>query len=173
MQAALDKMTEDNQTGCTLVIAHRLATVRSCHRIVVMDHGRVMEEGPHDALLKIPIEKSPAGEMVSGWYHDLWNTQMGKGSDSEELEALRRRVKELDEKVWLLSADNRRRFESRLSRRVEPPTLQRLSSLDDGSAPPPLPTLLDRALSVESCQECDAAPPPPPLGSRALSAPVR
>ena len=45
-----------------------------------MDHGRVMEEGPHDALLKIPIEKSPAGEMVSGWYHDLWNTQMGKGS---------------------------------------------------------------------------------------------
>jgi ATP-binding cassette subfamily B protein len=34
----------------TLVIAHRLATVRQADRIVVMDGGRIVEEGPHDQL---------------------------------------------------------------------------------------------------------------------------
>ena len=35
----------------TLVIAHRLATVRSADKIIVMDQGRVAEEGTHDHLL--------------------------------------------------------------------------------------------------------------------------
>ena len=34
----------------TIVIAHRLATVRAADRIVVMDEGRIVEEGDHDAL---------------------------------------------------------------------------------------------------------------------------
>jgi ATP-binding cassette, subfamily B, bacterial len=34
----------------TLIIAHRLATVLSCSRVLVMDHGRVVEEGTHAAL---------------------------------------------------------------------------------------------------------------------------
>ena len=47
MQAALDEA----MTGrTTLVIAHRLATVLKADRIVVMDQGRVVEQGTHAAL---------------------------------------------------------------------------------------------------------------------------
>ncbi|UVO51896.1 ABC transporter transmembrane domain-containing protein [Sphingomonas sp. SUN019] len=48
VQQALERLMA-NRT--TLVIAHRLATVRAAQRIVVMDDGRIVEEGPHAALM--------------------------------------------------------------------------------------------------------------------------
>jgi ABC-type multidrug transport system fused ATPase/permease subunit len=48
VQEALDRL---GQGRTTLVIAHRLATVRRADRIIVMDRGRVAEEGTHEALL--------------------------------------------------------------------------------------------------------------------------
>ena len=47
MQQALERLMEGRTT---LVIAHRLATVRKADRIVVMDHGRIVEEGKHAKL---------------------------------------------------------------------------------------------------------------------------
>ena len=39
------------RTRTTLVIAHRLATVQSCDRILVLDEGRIVEEGTHQTLV--------------------------------------------------------------------------------------------------------------------------
>ncbi|MEO1169098.1 MAG: ABC transporter transmembrane domain-containing protein [Pseudomonadota bacterium] len=47
VQEALDRLMRDRTT---IVIAHRLATVRSANRIVVMDEGRIVEQGDHAAL---------------------------------------------------------------------------------------------------------------------------
>merc|ERR1719388_733922 len=85
---ALDDMIAQNSMGCTIIIAHRLTTVKTCDRIIVMDKGCIKEQGSHEELMKIPIEKNSDGEMIQGWYHDLWETQHGKEDNSERLQAL-------------------------------------------------------------------------------------
>lgn len=51
----------------TIVIAHRLSTIREMDRIVVLDNGKVVEEGTHDDLL----------DKKTGLYKKLWDLQAG------------------------------------------------------------------------------------------------
>ena len=47
VQSSIDRLVKDRTT---IVIAHRLATVRAADRIIVLDQGRIVEEGTHDSL---------------------------------------------------------------------------------------------------------------------------
>lgn len=70
-QAILDALNEVSRQRTTLVIAHRLSTVRDADTILVMDHGQIVESGGHSELL-----------AQNGYYARLWLQQ--KHSDEEE-----------------------------------------------------------------------------------------
>jgi len=64
IQDALDKLMKGKTS---IVIAHRLSTIRKMDRIVVVEAGKVLEDGDHDSLLS----------KDSGLYKKLWNLQAG------------------------------------------------------------------------------------------------
>ena len=72
--SSVDTLTEQKiqdaflqmMTGRTsFVIAHRLATIKSAEKILVMDNGQVVEIGTHDELL----------QKEQGYYRDLYEAQ--------------------------------------------------------------------------------------------------
>jgi ATP-binding cassette subfamily B protein len=67
-EAALLRTLEQGAAGRTLIVlAHRLGFARRADRIVVVDAGRVVEQGTHDALL-----------AAGGIYASLWREQLGE-----------------------------------------------------------------------------------------------
>ena len=66
-EAAIQRSLEHLAIGrTTIVIAHRLSTVRNADKIYVLEHGQLAEAGAHDALVS-----------QSGIYASLWNVQTG------------------------------------------------------------------------------------------------
>jgi ATP-binding cassette subfamily B multidrug efflux pump len=67
VEEAIQEQLYNLMAGKTVIaIAHRLSTIAAMDRLVILDHGRIVEEGSHDALL-----------ARGGLYADLWARQSG------------------------------------------------------------------------------------------------
>jgi ATP-binding cassette, subfamily B, multidrug efflux pump len=81
VEAAIQDTLYGMMEGKTVIaIAHRLSTISHMDRIIVLDDGRIVEDGPHDALL-----------AKGGLYARFWARQSGgfigtKPGDSEAAE---------------------------------------------------------------------------------------
>ncbi|SLN32715.1 Lipid A export ATP-binding/permease protein MsbA [Roseisalinus antarcticus] len=77
IEAAIQQTLYRMMQGKTVIaIAHRLSTIAQMDRIVVMEAGRVIEDGPHDALL-----------ARDGLYARLWARQSGGFLGDDDTEA--------------------------------------------------------------------------------------
>ena len=62
IQKSIDEVSKGSTS---LIIAHRLSTVRNADKIIVLKHGVIVEQGSHDQLV----------EMENGYYKKLWEKQ--------------------------------------------------------------------------------------------------
>jgi ATP-binding cassette subfamily B protein len=72
-QAIQAQLKEIAKNRTTMVIAHRLSTVADAHQIIVLDHGRIVERGTHQALLE-----------ADGLYAQMWARQQARKEDEAE-----------------------------------------------------------------------------------------
>jgi ATP-binding cassette subfamily B multidrug efflux pump len=77
VEAAIQSSLDELMKGKTVIaIAHRLSTIARMDRLVVLDKGRIVEQGTHDALLR-----------ADGHYAALWRRQSGGFIDAPDMQA--------------------------------------------------------------------------------------
>lgn len=91
VEAAIQENLYRLMEGKTVIaIAHRLSTIAAMDRLIVMDNGRIVEDGPHDDLV-----------AQGGLYAQLWQRQSGGFllHDDEPVEAVATKGKEIAEAI--------------------------------------------------------------------------
>jgi ATP-binding cassette subfamily B multidrug efflux pump len=77
VEAAIQASLDTLMAGKTVIaIAHRLSTIARMDRLVILDHGHIVEQGSHDELLR-----------AGGHYASLWRRQSGGFIDAEPNQA--------------------------------------------------------------------------------------
>jgi len=77
IEAAIQSSLDTLMAGKTVIaIAHRLSTIARMDRLIVLDHGRIVEQGSHDQLLRL-----------DGHYAALWRRQSGGFLDAADMQA--------------------------------------------------------------------------------------
>ena len=74
LKEGIDRLLEGRTS---FIIAHRLATIRGCDRILLIDRGRIIEDGSHEELM-----------ALGGRYHHLCTVQ-AQGFSGAEIKEIR------------------------------------------------------------------------------------
>ncbi len=69
-EAILENLSKVSQRKTTLIVSHRISSIKNADKIIVLDHGRIVQEGTHESLLKQP-----------GHYQDLYKKQLDEKED--------------------------------------------------------------------------------------------
>ena len=68
----LDELQKEAATRATIIVSHRISSIRNATNIIVLDQGRIIESGTHDALLS-----------QKGAYYDMYQFQLEQEKDLE------------------------------------------------------------------------------------------
>ena len=68
----LERLKNQSKDQTTLIVSHRISTIRNAEKIIVINQGKIIEAGTHDSLLK-----------NNGFYYNMYQQQLSE-DDSEE-----------------------------------------------------------------------------------------
>jgi subfamily B ATP-binding cassette protein MsbA len=100
VQEALDKLSAGRTT---IVIAHRLSTIRGADKIIVMDRGRVMDQGTHQELLD-------RGGIYAGLYQLQFQDTNGEPNPAQSVSPVLKNISSNDAKPKLFQRIKQRWF---------------------------------------------------------------
>ena len=68
----LDELQKEAATRATIIVSHRISSIRNATNIIVLDQGRIVESGTHEALLS-----------QKGAYSDMYQFQLEQEKDAQ------------------------------------------------------------------------------------------